>query len=100
MIEKKIIEFSLNEEELKELYLREVEKHLEKMEMETMLMSSKQLCHTLNLSWPTIEKLFLNDPNFPRIRIGKKWIFNRREVQEYINHWSIRIQQQGGMIKT
>ncbi len=54
-----------------ELYLSEVQKHLEKIEMDTALLDSKQLCQFLNLSWPTIEKLFLNDPKFPKIRVGK-----------------------------
>jgi hypothetical protein len=96
--EENIIQFSLNEEGLKELYLTEVQKHLEKIEMETMLMDSKQLCQMLNLSWPTIEKLFLNDPNFPSIRIGKKWAFNRKEVQKYIDRWFSDIRTQGGMV--
>ncbi|WP_217916171.1 DNA-binding protein [Priestia aryabhattai] len=98
MDEKNIIDFSLNEEGLKELYRKEVQKYLKKIEMETMLMDSKQLCKTLNLSWPTIEKLFLNDPDFPSIRIGKKWIFNRREVQTYIDWWFSDIREQGGTI--
>jgi predicted DNA-binding transcriptional regulator AlpA len=99
MLRKNIIEFSLNEEGLKELYLTEVQKHLKKIEMDTMLMDSKQLCQMLNLSWPTIEKLFLSDPGFPKIRIGKKWVFNRREVQEYIDRWSDDIRQHGGIVK-
>lgn len=100
MNEKSIVKVDINEESLKELYLLEVQKRLEKMEMDTMLMDSKQLCKMLNLSWPTIEKLFLNDPNFPSIRVGKKWLFNRREVQEYIDHWSEYIREQGGRIDT
>ncbi|ARI79281.1 hypothetical protein HM131_19080 [Halobacillus mangrovi] len=70
------------------MYLEEVQKHLESFEMEVMLMNSKQLKQLLNLSWPTIEKVFLVDPNFPSIRIGNKWAFNRREVQKYIDRWS------------
>ncbi|MBT2729200.1 DNA-binding protein [Bacillus sp. ISL-75] len=93
-----MIQFSLNEEGLKELYLSEVQKHLENMEMDTMLMDSKQLCKKLNLSWPTIEKLFLYDPNFPKMRVGKKWLFNRKEVQKYIDYWSDEIRQKGGTI--
>lgn len=99
MVEERIIQFSLNEDSLKKLYIIEVQKFLEKIEMETLLMNSKQLCKMLNLSWPTIEKLFLNDPNFPSIRIGKKWAFNRREVQEYIDQWFGCIREQGGMIE-
>jgi predicted DNA-binding transcriptional regulator AlpA len=98
MSEENIFRFSLNEEGLKDLYLTEVQKHLENIEMDTMLLDSKQLCKMLNLSWPTIEKLFLNDPDFPKIRVGKKWVFNRREVQAYIDSWSIEIREQGGRV--
>ncbi|MEK4067586.1 helix-turn-helix domain-containing protein [Peribacillus sp. FSL R5-0717] len=98
MVEKNIIQFSLNEEGLKELYLTEVHKHLEKIEMDTILMDSKQLCQMLSLSWPTIEKLFLSDHRFPKIRVGKKWVFNRREVQVYINLWTDEIRQLGGKV--
>ncbi|MEC3814159.1 DNA-binding protein [Bacillus safensis] len=99
MQEKPIVQVALDEEGLKELYLMEVEKCLQKLKMETILMDSKQLCKTLNLSWPTVEKLFLNDPNFPKIRVGKKWIFNREEVQKYINLWFIEIHEHGGKVK-
>ncbi|QFY87978.1 DNA-binding protein [Bacillus subtilis] len=93
-----MVQLDINEESLKELYLMEVQKCLKQLEMDTMLMDSKQLCKELNFSWPTIEKLFLSDPNFPKIRGGKKWIFNRKEVQEYINDWSMGIRARGGYI--
>ncbi|KPH73871.1 hypothetical protein AFL42_11335 [Oceanobacillus caeni] len=94
-----MIKVDLNEESLKKLYLVEVKKHLAKLEADTFLMDSKQLCKMLNLSWPTIEKLFLRDPNFPSIRVGKKWVFNRKEVEEYINCWSVEIREQGGEVE-
>jgi predicted DNA-binding transcriptional regulator AlpA len=93
-----IVQLSLNEEELRELYLLEVKKVLENIEMETMLIGSKQLCKMLDLSWPTVEKLFLSDPEFPKIRVGKKWSFNRKEVQEYIDKWFKNVKKQGGSI--
>ncbi|MEY2195325.1 helix-turn-helix domain-containing protein [Neobacillus sp. BF23-41] len=99
MHEKNIIQFSLNEEGLKALYLQEVKKYLEKFEMETILMDSKELCKMLNLSWPTIERIFLQDHNFPSIRIGKKWMFNREKVREYIDRWADGIREQGGNVE-
>jgi predicted DNA-binding transcriptional regulator AlpA len=98
MNENSIVQFALNEEGLKELYIVEVQKHLKTMEMDTLLMDSKQLCKMLNLSWPTIEKVFLSDPHFPSIRIGKKWAFNKKEVQEYIDCWSVYVREQGGVV--
>lgn len=98
MAEESIFQFSINEDSLKKIYLTEVQKRLEEIELETLLMDSKELCKMLNLSWPTVEKLFLNDPKFPSIRIGKKWAFNRREVKEYIDRWFGGIREKGGTI--
>jgi excisionase family DNA binding protein len=86
-----MIEIKLDDEVLKDLYLAEVQKRLDKFELQTLLMDSKQLCKLLSLSWPTVEKLFLCDPKFPKIRVGSKWLFNRKEVEHYIDNWSIEI---------
>jgi excisionase family DNA binding protein len=88
-----MIEIKLDDDQLKELYLAEVQKRLDKFEIESLLMDSKQLCKFLSLSWPTVQQNFIIDPNFPSIRLGNKWLFNRKEVQEYINHWSIEIKR-------
>lgn len=86
-----MIEIKINEDELKELYLTEVQRRLEKIELQTLLMDSKQLCHLLSLSWPTVEKMFLRDKNFPSIRVGSKWLFPRKEVEKYIEMWAIEM---------
>jgi hypothetical protein len=88
-----MIDFKVDEELLMAIYLEEVQKRLDKIEVQSLLMDSKQLCKMLSLSWPTVEKTFLSDPNFPSIRLGSKWLFNRYEVQDYINRWSIEIKQ-------
>jgi hypothetical protein len=88
-----MLEIKLDDDELKALYLAEVQKRLDKIELQSMLMDTKQLCKMLSLSWPTVEKLFLSDPDFPSIRIGKKWVFNRKQVQDYIDRWSIEKKQ-------
>ncbi|TYS57898.1 helix-turn-helix domain-containing protein [Bacillus infantis] len=93
-----MIEIKVDEGELKSLYLSEIQKRLDRIEFESMLMDSKQLCKMLSLSWPTVEKEFIRDPNFPKIRLGTKWLFNRSEVQQYINHWSIEIRKRGAKV--
>jgi len=93
-----VIEIKLDDEQLKDLYLAEVRKRLDKFEVESLLMDSKQLCKFLSLSWPTVQNTFLIDPNFPSIRLGNKWLFNRREVQDYVDRWFVDIRKQGGTI--
>ncbi|MBD7966251.1 DNA-binding protein [Fictibacillus norfolkensis] len=88
-----MIQIKLDDDQLKDMYLAEVRKRLDKFEAESFLMDSKQLCKMLSLSWPTVVDTFLSDPNFPSIRLGSKWLFNRMEVQDYINRWSIEIKR-------
>jgi excisionase family DNA binding protein len=82
-----MIEIKLDETELKAIYLAEVQKRLDNIEYESMLIGTKELTKMLQLSWPTIEKEFISDPKFPAIRIGKKWLFNRMDVKDYVNQW-------------
>lgn len=92
-----MIEIKVDEKELQNLYEAEIKKRLDQVEFQSLLMDSKQLCKMLSLSWPTVQRLFLSDPNFPSIRIGAKWLFNRNEVQDYINRWSITVRNKGGI---
>lgn len=86
-----MIDIRVNEEELKALYQEEIRKSIEKIQLESLLMDSKQLCKMLSLSWPTVEKLFISNPDFPYMKVGNKWIFNREDVQLFINRWSIQM---------
>jgi excisionase family DNA binding protein len=90
---------SLNENELKTIYLEEVQKRLEDWEQQTLLMDMKELCKMLSLSRPTVEKLFIYNKDFPSLRVGKKWLFPRKEVEEYIKRWSIDVRKKGGIVE-
>lgn len=94
-----MLNISLDENELKKLYLEEIRKRAEEMECQTILMDTKELCRMLMLSRPTVEKLFIYNPNFPSMRVGKKWLFNRKEVEEYIKRWGIDVRKKGGVIE-
>ncbi|WP_110926840.1 helix-turn-helix domain-containing protein [Bacillus massiliglaciei] len=83
-----MIDIKVNQEELKALYLDEIQKRLDQIELEALLMDTKQLCKMLSLSWPTVQKLFISDPNFPKFRVGAKWLFHRKQVEAYIDRWS------------
>ncbi|HER2162591.1 DNA-binding protein [Peribacillus phoenicis] len=88
-----MFEIKVDEDQLKSLYQAEIQKKLDQIEFESLLMNSKQLCKMLSLSWPTVEKVFLSNPDFPSIKIGSKWLFNRNEVQSYINKWSLEMRK-------
>lgn len=91
--------FSIDENEFKKLYLEEIRKRAEEVESQTLLMDTKELCKMLMLSRPTVEKLFIYNPDFPSMRVGKKWLFPRKEVEEYIKRWAIDVRKKGGSVE-
>lgn len=95
---KEMISFEIDQELLKELYLQKVEEHLQEIEMEVFFMDSKQLATYLNMSWNTIVSHLLYDEKFPKVRLGSKWLFNRKEVQEFMEKYYLEVRNNGGDI--
>ncbi|MCU6603921.1 helix-turn-helix domain-containing protein [Peribacillus frigoritolerans] len=93
-----MISFEIDQELLKELYLQKVEEHLQEIEMEVFFMDSKQLATYLNMSWNTIVSHLLYDEKFPKLRLGSKWLFNRKEVQEFMEKYYLEVRNNGGDI--
>lgn len=90
-----MINVEIDQEMLKELYLQKVEERLEELESEVFFMNSKQLATYLNLSWNTIADTFLYDEEFPSLRAGSKWLFNKKEVQAFMNKYYEEVRNNG-----
>jgi excisionase family DNA binding protein len=93
-----MIHLEIDEEQLKDLYLEKVEEKLEKLEADVFFMNSKQLSAYLNMSWNTIVEHLLYDKEFPSIRLGSKWLFNRKEVERYMDKYYVAVRNNGGDI--
>ncbi|MEH6995414.1 helix-turn-helix domain-containing protein [Neobacillus drentensis] len=96
---KSIINLTFDEDALKTIFLKEVQKRLNDLEQKTLLLDTKELCRMLSLSRPTVEKLFICKPDFPVMRIGKKLLYNRKEIEVYINDWSKNVRKKGGQVE-
>lgn len=93
-----MITFEINQEELKELYLQKIEEHIQELESEVFFMNTKQLASYLNMSWNTIVTNLLYDEEFPKVRLGSKWLFNKEEVQKYMKKYYFEVCDNGGDI--
>lgn len=93
-----MIQIELNEEELKEIYIKMVEQRLTELEAETFFLDSKQLQKFTGMGWNSIVTHLLSDPNFPSLKLGKKWIFPRHEVEKYLQRYYEAVRDSGGDI--
>ena len=90
-----MINVEIDQEMLKELYLQKVDERLKELDAEVFFMNSKQLATYLNLSWNTIADIFLYDDEFPSLRAGSKWLFNKKEVQAFMNKYYDEVRDNG-----
>lgn len=90
-----MIQVQINEEELKAMYLKKLDERLQKIEDTVFFMNSKQLTAYLNMSWASVEKHMLHDEDFGAIRLGSKWLFHKKTVDEYMDKFYRAVIDQG-----
>ena len=90
-----MINIEVDQEKLKELYLQKIDEHLQELESDVFFMNSKQLATYLNMSWNTIVTHLLYDEEFPKIRLGSKWLFHKKEVGKYMEKYYIEVRKSG-----
>lgn len=82
-----MIEVSVDEIEVRKLALEKVEEHLKKMDQELVFWDRKELIRRTCMSWSTIQKEFLYHPDFPKRKIGTKWLFPAEEAKQFLLNW-------------
>ncbi|WP_203332624.1 helix-turn-helix domain-containing protein [Planococcus beigongshangi] len=95
-----MIQVQIDESQLKALYLEQLDKRMKEIEGEVFFMSSKELCRFVGMSWPLVSAHLISDYDFPKIRMGNKWLFPKREVAEYMQKYYEAVRDNGGDIKT
>ena len=92
--------YSLNvdKEFFKELYNPEFEEYLATIERESMFMTFNDLVKYLNMSNVSIREFLLWRDDFPKIRLGSKWLFPRNEVADFMQKYLEEVRAVGGDI--
>ena len=75
---------------VEEIIRQEMQKKLEGVQLTTMFWDMKELCRQVNLSPVTIKETFFYEPDFPKFRVGKKWLINAKLAEEFLLKWSSR----------
>ncbi|WP_337017319.1 group-specific protein [Oceanobacillus massiliensis] len=82
-----MVEIKLDENEIRKMYQEEVEKHLNKLDNELVFWDTVTLCKKTNLSFNTIKDLFFYDPNFPKHKVGNKWLYPADKAKKFLLEW-------------
>lgn len=77
----------IDEHEARELYLEKVDERIKEFDADFIFWDSKELKRRTCLSWNTIQKEFFFEPNFPKFKVGGKWMFPAKETREFLVKW-------------
>ena len=88
-----MVNIQIDKNEVREIVVSQVKRHIEQTHAEVFLWDMNELCRQTNLSKPFITSTFFHEEDFPKYRIGKKWVMVGEEVREYLKSW---LKQQNG----
>lgn len=93
-----MITLNIDQEELKKIYLQKVEERLKEIEGEVFFFDSKQLQKYVSMGWNSIVSHLMSDPEFPKIRLGTRWLYPKHEVERYMKKYYEAVRDNGGDI--
>ncbi|MCM2675511.1 DUF771 domain-containing protein [Alkalicoccobacillus plakortidis] len=82
-----MLNIQVDEHEIRELYLEKLEEKIKYADVELVYWDSAELKRRTCLSWNTIQEKFFFHPDFPKYKIGGKWMFPAQETKKFLLKW-------------
>lgn len=82
-----MIQVQVDEELIMQMYQEAVATKVDELDSAVVFWDSKELRRRTNLSWNTIQDTFFHDKDFPKAKIGGKWLFPAKETEEFLLDW-------------
>lgn len=91
---------TINQQVIEEMARDAIEQRVKEIENTLYFMNTKQFLSYVNMSWNTANDVLLSDPEFDRvvIRLGNKFLYNKRELDAYLDKFFIAVLDNGGDI--
>lgn len=88
----------IDEEKLKAIFNQKVDEYLKRIEHESFFMTFSELEKYLKMSNVSIREFLLWREDFPKIKLGSKWLFPRKEIGPYMEEYLKEVKAIGGDI--
>ena len=82
-----MIHIQVDEDEVRDLYLKAIDEKVEKVDAELTFWDTKELKRRTRMSWNTIQDTFFYDENFPKYKVGGKWFYPAKEANQFLLEW-------------
>lgn len=82
-----MITLSVDENEVRKMYMEELKEHIKKVDAELVFWDTNELKRRTSMSWNTIQERFFFDPRFPKYKVCRKWYFPAEKTKEFLLMW-------------
>jgi len=82
-----MLQVQVDEDAVKKLYMEAIDNKLKDFKKDLIFWDSKELRRRTCLSWSTIQDTFFFDKDFPKVKLGGKWLFPAKETEEFLSKW-------------
>jgi len=85
-----MLQVQVDEQQLLEMAREEIQAKLKTVESEFVFWDVKTLCQKTCMSKSFVLNTFFHQPDFPKFRVGTKWLIPATEGKEWLLQWARR----------
>ncbi|WP_096199485.1 group-specific protein [Bacillus sp. FJAT-45350] len=89
-----MLNVQVDTEEVRQLYLEKLEEKVKEIDKELVFWDTNELKRRTCLCWNTIQKEFFFHPEFPKYKVGNKWMFPAEDTKKFLLTW---LREKGGV---
>lgn len=82
-----IITVSIDKAEMERLVQKEIKAQIQEINADLIYWDIKELCRRTCMSRSFILEQFFYHPDFPKYKVGTKWLMPAKETEEYLSNW-------------
>lgn len=90
-----MIKIQIDEVELRQMVQAAVREKINTIDKELVFWDTRELKRRTCMSWNTIQEHFFHDPRFPKVKLGGKWFYPAKEVEQFLLIWLKEKQKEG-----
>lgn len=94
-----MLQLTIDQEVIEQMAREAIEQRVKEIENTLFFMTTKEVLRYTGMSWNSFNDIFMSDSEFTAaIRLGNKWLFNKEELDSYLDKFFIAVRDSGGDI--
>ena len=82
-----MLEVKVDEQVIHQLVKEEIQQKLKEVDSELVFWDRNELLRRTCMSWNFIQEQFFFHPDFPKYKVGTKWVFPAEKTKRFLLEW-------------